>query len=392
MPRLLKRLIIAFAVFSSGLVLAGFIGLRVLASNVMKRDTEPVRDQLVADWAKHADTLDTQLAAATSWSTPSAPTPPELGCQLRWTGESAPVQHHLERCKDAPGPIDEQTLGALEKLGDQLLVEQAKAPTLARDFGWMAQLHGHDDWSQVTGTPLEFFPPESPIIDAPVLAVRQVRGLALLRLLDGHRQGALDAAVADVTALARALLGRPFLMDQLVGVAILDRTRAVLAAVDQQDLGPTAKTAEALRGARLASALLWHPWVPRAQRERFLGKLAPPSRCAAASEALVLLEVGDPLQENYPEFVADFTAWRKSNPCSSSFVNQALDLRASMPEGSWKKLLQSQFAVQAEQGDFFPALLMKTVEGTALGRRAATEVILSVTLARPFSPPPAKSP
>ncbi len=385
MPRLVKRLTLAFAVLALGLLLSGFIALRVLAAKVISDDTEPVRTQLVADWAKNADALEATLNAVTSWSTPSAATPPELGCHLRWGGDSPAVQQHLSRCKDAPGPIDEQTLVALDALGDQLLLKQAEAPTLDRNFEWMSALHGHDDWSQVTGTPYEFLSPEGSMIDAPALALRQVRGLALLRLLAGQRAGALDAAVNDVTALSRALLGRPFALDQLVGVAVLTRTRAVLDAAGQQELGPRAETVQALRGSRLASALLWHPWVPRAQRQRLLAKLPAASRCAAASEVLMVLEVGPPLQENYPQFVEDFAAWRKTNPCTSEFVNRALEARASLPEGSWKRLLRSaEFISRAEQGEIGSKLVVRAIESSSLGRHAATEVIFSVMAAKPF--------
>ena len=388
MPRFLKRLTLTFAVLALGLVLSGWLAIRVLASNVMSSNTEPVRDQLVADWAKHADELDAHLAASSSWHALGEPTPAAAGCQLRWTGESAAVQQHLARCKDAPGPIDQQTLGALEALGAQLLVNAAEAPTLDRDFGWMTSLHGHDDWSQVAGTPFEFFdvdPASGSLMDAPTLDLRQVRGVALLRLLAGQRTGTLAAAVDDVTALARALLGRPFVLDQLIGTAVLDRLRSTLDAVGQPGLGPSAPEVKALRGARLASAFLWHPWVPKAQRERFLGKLAPASPCAAASEALLVLEVGPPLAENYPDFVSDFAAWRKAGACKSDFVNRALDARTTMPEGSWKHLLRSvEFITRADQGEPGSALVVRAIGASAHARHAALEVIFSVMVARPF--------
>ncbi|MDP3153575.1 MAG: hypothetical protein Q8N23_12935 [Archangium sp.] len=385
MPRLLKRLSLAFAVFAIGLVLFAFIALRVVAQRVIADDTEPVRRQLTADWEKNAATLEAQLAAAAAWNTPGEPTPPALGCQLRWTGESAAVQRHLERCPDAPGPIDEKTLAALDTLGEQLLWRAADAPVVERDFGWMADLQGRDDWGEVAGTPLEFFEVHSAIVEAPTLALRQVRGLALLRLLQGHRAGTLEAAVTDVTALAKALVGRPFVLDQLVGVGILDRQRAVLDALGRKELGPPSQAVQALRGARLASAMLWHPWVPQAQRDRFVPKLPVASRCAAASEALLLMELGPLLAENHADFVNRFTAWRSTTPCPSTFVKAALTARAVMPEDSWKKLLGSaQFIDRAEQGEFFSALLVRVVESTALGRRAVTELILSLTAAKPF--------
>ncbi len=385
MPRLLKRLSLAFAVFAIGFVLFAFIALRVVAQRVISDDTEPVRRQLVADWEKNAGTLEAQLVAAAAWNTPGERTPPELGCQLRWTGQSAPVTRHLERCPGAPGPLDEQTLTALDALNEQLLLRAGDAPVVERDFGWMASLHGHDDWSEVTGTPLEFFEVHGNIVEAPTLALRQVRGLTLLRLLQGQRTGALEAAVTDVTALARALLGRPFVLDQLVGVGILDRQRTVLDGLGRPELGPTGQDVQALRGARLASAMIWHPWVPKAQRDRVLPKLKVASRCAAASEALLLLEMGPLLAENHAAFVTDFTQWTNTTPCPSTFVRAALTARAAMPEDSWKKLLGSaQFLNRAEQGDFFSAVLVRAAESTALGRRAVTELILSLTAAKPF--------
>jgi hypothetical protein len=391
MPRILKRLSLVFAVLALGLVLAAFITLRVLATRVIADDTEPVRAQLTADWAKNADALEAQLTASAAWNEPGAPTPPELGCQLRWTGESAAVKQHLARCAAAPEPIDPQILAAFDDLDEQLLVREADAPKLERDFGWMAQLQGHDDWRQVTGTPHEFIDPHEAATELPVLALRQVRGLALLRLLQGQRSAQLEGAVADVTALARALLNRPFVIDQLVGVAILDRTRALLDAAGHPELGVDEKTVTALRGSRLASAMLWHPWVPRAQRTRFLPQLSAASRCAAASEPLVVLELGTLLEEQYPEFTSDFAAWKGTAPCTSTFVTQALEARANMPEGSWKLLLPStQFVARAEQGEFFPSLLVRVMESTKLGHKAVTELVLSVTTARPFSAPSEK--
>lgn len=385
MPRLLKRLSLAFAVLALGLLLAGFFALLWLAHSVRENETEPVRRQLVADWEKNADALEQHLTASAAWSPPGAPVPPALGCQLKWTGESVPVARHLARCQEAPGALDDATLDALESLGAQLLVKADSAPTVARDLTWMSQLRGHDDWSSAAGTPFEFFDVNGSFMEAPALALEQVRALGLLRLLEGQRTGALEGAVEDVTAFSRALLGRPFVLDQLVGVAVLQRTRAVLDAAGHPELGAKSAELDALRAARLASAFLWHPWVPKAQRERFLPRLAPASRCAAASESLLTLEVGAPLQENYPEFVADLAAWRKTQPCSSEFVQQALEARATLPEGSWQHLLGSS-GVASGDGVASRSLL-RLLEGTTLGRATVTELIFSVMVARPFAAP-----
>lgn len=395
MPRFLKRLSLAFAVLAVGLLASGWIGLRVIATSLIS-DTEPVRAQLVADWAKNGDRLESDLAAAAAWNTPGEPTPPAIGCQLSWSGDSTALQKHSLRCKDAPAPLDEKTLTALDALGDQLLVKAADAPAVERDLGWMSSFRGHDDWSRAAGTPFEFFevdPAIDSVTNAPVLALRQVRGLALMRLLEGQRADTLSAAVDDVVALSRALLGRPFLLDQLVGIAVLEQTRAALDALGKKELGPDAATIQSLRRSRLASAFLWHPWVVNAQRERFLGKLPAPSRCAAASEASLVLEVGGPLQENYAEFMQAFTAWRKTSPCKSDFVNRVLDARSTMPAGSWKRLLHSSFFTSGtEQGELRAVLLEKAIEASALGRRAALEVGLSVNLAKPFPSEPEKAP
>jgi hypothetical protein len=249
----------------------------------------------------------------------------------------------------------------------------------------MKTLHTEGDWSAAAGTPFEFFDPHEPMMEAPVLALRPVRGLALLRLVQGQRKGELEAAALDVKMFASALLRRPFVLDQLVGASILEQSRVVLTGAGRAELASPKEEIEALRGARLASAMLWHPWVPKTQRERFLPKIAAPSRCAAASEALVMLELGPLLKEQYPAFVDELAQWRKSSPCGSEFVTLALGAREVLPERSWKKLLGPEsFVTRAEQGEVLPALLLKAVESTELGRRTVTELILSVITARPF--------
>ena len=384
MPRLLKRLTLAFAVLAIGLMLAGLVILRVLANRALS-GAEPVQQQLVFDWEQHANELEKQLQSAASWDTPSGPTPPELGCQLKWQGESLAVQQHQARCGSAPPAPDEQTITALEGLKDQLLVKAAEAPQFERDFSWMKTLHTQGDWSQAAGTPFEFFDPHEPMMDAPVLAFRPVRGLALMRLVQGQRSGELEAAALDVKMFANALLRRPLVLDQLVGVSVLEQSRVVLTGAGHAELASSKDELEALRAARLASAMLWHPWVPKVQRERFLPKIAAPSRCAAASEALVMLELGPLLTEHYSQFVTELVEWRKGRPCSSEFVTLALSAREALPARSWTKLLGPEsFATRAEKGEVLPALLLRTVESTELGRKAVTELTLSLITARPF--------
>ncbi len=385
MPRFLKRLTLAFAVFAIGLVFAGFVVTRMLASRVLDQ-TEPVRRQLVFDWEQHANELEKQLELSQSWPVPAARTPPELGCQLKWLGESVAVEQHLARCGDGPPPFEEKTIAALEGLKDQLLVKVAEAPELERDLSWMQTLRTEGNWSDTRGTPLEFFDPHEPIMEAPVLALRPVRALALLRLVQGQRKGELEAAALDVTAFGTALLTRPFVLDQLVGADILERSREVLTAAGHPEWSRSAEELKALRASRLAGALLWHPWVPKTQRDRFLPKLPAASRCAAASESLVMLELGPLLKEQYPAFVTELEEWRKTNPCESEFVNQALVARQALPERSWKKLLgPDSFVTKAEKGEVLPALLLRAVEQTELGRRTVTELVLSLITARPFS-------
>ena len=101
-----------------------------------------------------------------------------------------------------------------------------------------------------------------------------------------------------------------------------------------------------------------------------------------------MLEIGPPLQETYPDFVADFRAWKDPKPCSSDFIARALDAREHLPEASWQRLLGTPALPGAlARDDTSSRLLLKLVEGTALGRSTITELIFSVTVARPFAAP-----
>lgn len=386
---MLKRLPLFFAALTVGLVFAGWLSTQLLAGRVMEKDTEPVRRRLVADWEQHADALAADLAATKAWSELDARTPPNAGCQLRWMGDSAALERHLARCDAALTPLDEATLSALEALGDQLLARAAEAPTVSRDLTWLRALRGHGDWSQAAGTPLEFVDPSlarSAHFTLPQVEPAQTRGLAQLRLLEGQRAGALDEAVLDVTALARALLGRPLAVDQLLGADLLLHLRAALDAAGRPELGPPAPELASLQRARLASAMLWHPWVPRAQRDRFLPVLHAASRCAALGEALVVLETGPLLAEHYADFALELGTWHQAAPCRSDFLARMVAARRELPERSWRRLLPMAELVQrAELGDLLPGILLWAAESSAAGRHALLELIFSVTVARPFA-------
>lgn len=381
MPRLLRRLSIAFAVLAFGLAVALWVGIRAVATNVINDQAEPVRKKLLADWEAHADALERDLLAAAPWAVTGERTPVELGCQLRWSGQSPAVQQHLARCHELGPAVRGAVVEQLEKLGDEVLRRESEAPIVERDFGWMAATRGHDDWSQAAGTPLEFIDPDprnASVMDVPTIDARQLGALVTLHLLAGHRSGKPEDAAADVTALARALLGRPVISDQLLGLSLLERLRAQLAAIDRLDLAPNEESLKSLRGSRLAAALLWHPWVPKQLRARFLPKIAPASRCAAAGEAMLLLELGEPLRENYPDFVTDFTAWRQG-ACASDFVNRGLDARASPVPGTWQRAFRTAVVLDgADPSAPGPALVIRAAESSALTRRAALETLFSV--------------
>ena len=383
MPRLLRRLTIAFAVLALGLVLAGWVAMRVIATNVIEKQAEPVHQRLVADWAAHADALERDLAAAAPFGVTTAPTPTSLGCELRWLNAEAP---HAARCGDRGPAIADAVLEKLDALGDDVLRKANDAPTVERDFAWMAELKGHDDWALNAGTPLEYFdldPGKRSVTELPVIDGHQLRALSTLRLLAGVRSGALTDAVSDVVALCRAVLNRPVLVDQLVAVSQLEHLHAQLAAIEQATLAPSSSELEALRSARLAGALLWHPWVPRAQRERFLPKLPAATRCAATGEALALLELGEPLHERYPDFISEITGWQ-GGACHADFTTGAFAARTQRPSKGWQRALRN--AVE-DPGAVAPSVTIQAGESSPLVRSAVLETLLTLMLARPFPEP-----
>ncbi len=385
-----KRLTFAFALFALGSLAAVWGGLRAVATNVMNDKTAPVRASYVADWAAHADVFERDLGTAETWVATSERAPVSLGCHLPWAGDATPVQQHHARCPKRT-PLSPELVEHLEALGGALLKKEE--PPVTEDFTWLRALQGHTDWSQATGTPLEFFdvnPQVSSVLDVPVLDRRQLHALVALRLLQGQQTGALPDAAADVTVLGRALLSRPVTLDQLLGVAVLQQLRTELEAVGTTELAPPADVIEALRQTRLASALLWHPWTPSALRTRFTPKIANASRCAASAEAAMHEELGTLAKEYDPTWVDALHGARVQAPCDSDFTQRLVAARATVPADVARRLLRS---TEPFSGDELKtALMLRATESSALVRRAAVESYLALTLARPFPESASQSP
>lgn len=383
-----KRLTFAFAALALGILGSLWVTMRVVAGQIVEDKTAPVKQQLLADWESHEARFLQALQATEVWASGGGATPATTGCRLAW----APAQHpavaaHLARCKDGPPTLDEALAKALDSLGDEALAKEAELPALTQDLAWMAALRGHGDWSDATGTPYEFVDSkrETSILDWPLLDARGARQLATLRLVAGQRAGTLAEAVEDVTALARALLGRPSLPEQLAGHAVLRQLRAQLDAAGHAGLGPAKDFVTDLRVSRLAAAQLWHPWLPAAQRERLLPRLPLASRCAAAADALLYGELGEPFRQVYPGHVEALHAWRGA-ACPSVALQRAWDDRRTVAPERWQRLLTGGELLAADLAGPWPGLLSRLVEHDSAARRAAVEVLLAVVTARPFPP------
>lgn len=380
---LFKRVTLAFALLAVGGLIALWVGQRAIATNVMKDQTAPIREKYVADWEAHADAFQKNLELTAAWLPPGARTPPSLGCQVPWAGDGAAVQRHRERC--APrARIDPGLLETLEGL-DGALLTSADAPKVDDDLSFLAELRGHDDWLGEDGTPLEFFDADVAhlsALDVPVLDARQVKALAARRLLSGLQRGALEDAAKDVTALGRALLGRPVLLDQLLGVEVLRLARRELVAAGQPDLAPPEDVIEALRQTRLAASLLWHPWTPDALRGRFSPSLPAASRCAASGEGAIHEELGAALEAFYRPYLDSLRALRVQYPCASDFTARLVAARAHVPDDATKRLLRATELLSTDE--LRNALLLRSADSSELVRKAAVESYFAVTLARPF--------
>jgi hypothetical protein len=369
MLTVIRRLALVFATLALGLAIAAWAGVRAIATRVLAERVGPVEQALIFDWETHADLLERQLNQASPWATASEHTPTELGCQLKWTGHPLALSHHAARCKN--------TLLTPEQLAD---LEGA-----ARDFdvSWLAAFRGHDDFATSEGTPVEFFELDpamgSQATDFPSVDAAYAQAVARLRLAQGQRQHTLEGAAEDVTAFARALLHRPTLSEQLAGVMVLERL------ADQAPaLAPSVDVIGALKDSRLALALLWHPWVPHAQRTRFLPKLSPSSKCAAVMELLPMLELGPPLAEVAPDFIIELDAWRGKG-CEVPAVARALELRRRMPDDAWPRAFRASGVLNTDDPKALgPALALQAMKVNALARKAAVESVLTVMTVKPF--------
>lgn len=391
MSRTFKRLTFAFAALSLGLLGSAWVTMRVVAARIVDDKTAPVKQQLLSDWAQHEARFVQGLQATEVWASGGEPTPLSAGCQLPWVpADHRAVRAHLARCKDAAPRLDDALVKALGTLGDDALAKEAELPALPQDLAWMAGLRGHGAWAAPDGTPYEFVDArnEPSVLDWPLLDGASTRALATVRLVQGQRAGALADAVEDVTALGRALLGRPTLPEQLVGVAVLRRLRAQLDAAGQRALGPAKDFVDQLALTRLAAAQLWHPWLPAELRERLLPKLPAASRCAAAADALLYAELGEPFEKVYAPHLPALHAWRKG-ACGSALVQRAHDERRATPQERWRRLLLGGELLSVDGSSPAAGLVARLVEHDSAARRAAVEVLLSVVTAKPF---PAEAP
>lgn len=387
---LFKRLTLVFAVLAVGGVFALWAGQRAVATNVMNDQTVPVRAKYVADWETHLTDFEKNLGIANAWLPETRPTPSSIGCQVPWAGDSTAVQRHRERCATR-GRIELEVVESLEALAGSLLTDAA-APKIEDDLSWLKDLRGHGDWLQEAGTPLEFFDTDVKnfsALDIPVLDARQVKALAARRLLDGLQHGTLDEAVTDVIALAQALLGRPVLLDQLLGVELVRTLRKELVNAGKTELAPSEEVVEALRQTRLASALLWHPWTPATLPARFSASLSPASRCAASGEAAIHEELGGSLGEFYRPWLDSLHALRVQHACPADFTTRLVAARANVPQEASRRLLRATELLSSDE--LRNALLLRAADTNELVRKAAVESYLAVTLPRPFPDSQAKN-
>ncbi len=388
--KLFKRLTFLFALMAVGGLAALWAGMRAIATRVLEDQTAPVRAKYVTDWTTHADAFERDLKTAAAWVPAGDAAPTDLGCHVPFAGDAPAVQQHRARCPKLDLP-DGSALDALEALGGALLTTEG-APLISDDFSWLAALRGHTDWSAQVGTPLEFFdvdPSHGSTLDVPVVDARQVRGLVARRLLQGRQREVLGAATEDVTALGLALLSRPVLLDQLVGVSVLQQLATELAAGGQQALAPPADALEALRNSRVAAALLWHPWTPASARARFTALLPAPSRCAASGEAATHEELGAMLREYDAAYVDALRAARVQSPCTSDFTARLVAARADVPPEVARRLLRS---TELFAGDELrTAVMWRAADASAYVRRAAVETYFTLSLAKPFPVSDARS-
>ena len=313
---MLRRLPLLFAVLVLGLALSAFIAERVIVSRVRANRTAPVRAAFEADWRNNLERLEKALDATAAWNASKGPLPASAYCALPWSGDAAALQSVFSACR--------------------------RVDLTEAEPGWVDAFHAHDDWSG-------FLSQEGLVAGA-------------LPTLDAER---LDDALGDeltaqeLTELGRALLNAPTLSVQVQGLRVLERAGA--------------PDREALKLARVAGALIWHPWTPKAARERVWAKLPPSSRCAAIDEAARIAAWGEPVRENEGAWLDEVRA-AVSVACPQ--------LTWSTSQSTWKQALITSGVVA--RGSTEETVVLFISERDANARAAVFETLLAVTLLKPF--------
>jgi hypothetical protein len=268
-----------------------------------------------------------------------APVPGWLGCRVGWAGGTGATRVQPSPCPagDALPPALVQRLTTLRE--DALTQRQALG-RLDIDVSWMAALSGHDDWTTATGTPLAARAGEpTSLKEGPAPRCQDVNALVMVRLIRAVDDGDVAAGVRDVEALLRAVGGLPMLMatDCSSGGAWFAHSSLKRAGLDADTAGLVELAQRRGVERRRVAAMVWHPWVDRAVREKVLERLTPFERCLAAIDGAAAIEYGALLDERYPGHRDAFEGWlRGPRGCSTPLTE---DFAARSRAGNWKAML-----------------------------------------------------
>lgn len=313
---MLRRLSLLLTAALVGLLLFLVIAEKVALSRISSTRIEPVRAAFVADWKTHLPAVEAALEAAQPWNASLAPLPRDAWCALPWTGPAAalgPLQHACTT--DAEGPAPD----------------------------WVDGFHAADGWADFLSQP-GWVAGALPTLEPDKLDAQLGEALAPSELVD----------------LGRALVNAPTLSTQLAGLQLLER-----AGTPDRD---------ALKLARAAAALAFHPWTPPEVRARLLPKLPPASRCAALDEAGRIARWGAPIAEHYDGWLTEVTAWAPDACPRIAW--------APPTDDGWKRALVETTLV--EPGSTTEGLIHVVARTDAAARAAAVDALLAVTLLKPF--------